>query len=80
MLWLGILIIFWACMHIMNVAVIATVGWIRHPADIYRSDDTLSWFNAVFLYILWFISSPIYGVIGFMIWVWRIGRRNKKRR
>lgn len=75
---LGWLIIFWVCMHIINLIVIESVGWIYHPADIYKnSDDKLNWFGAVFLYILWFVSSPIYGVIGFMIWACTVGRGEK---
>ena len=73
---LGCLIIFWVFMHIINALVIIDVGWIYHPADIYKHSDTLNWFGAVFLYILWFVSSPIYGVIGFMTWACTVGRSN----
>ena len=75
MFWLSLLIIFWLCMHAINVIVIAEFGWIYHPADIYKhSDILLNWFGAIFLYILWFVSSPIYGVIGFIIWACTVGR------
>lgn len=76
MSWWIWLIIFWALMHIINVIVIAMVGWIYHPADIYKHSDKLNWFGAIFLYILWFVSSPIYGIIGFMIWACTVGRND----
>ena len=74
MSWWIWLIIFWATMHIINMIVIAMVGWIYHPADIYKHSNTLNWFGAIFLYVLWFMSSPIYGIIGFMVWSCTVGR------
>lgn len=74
MFWWGWLIIFWVCMHVINSIVVVTVGWIYHPADIYKNSNTLNWFGAIFLYILWFVSSPIYGIIGFMTWACTVGR------
>ena len=59
--WWGLLIIFWICMHALNVVAIANVGWIYHPAAIYKNDDRLNWFGAVFLYILFMFGGMIFG-------------------
>lgn len=74
--WWEWLIIFWVCTHTVNTLLIAYFDWIYHPAYIYKHSKTLNWFGAVFLYILWFASVPIYGIIGFMIWACTVGRGN----
>ena len=71
---MAIIFFIYFTLHFIGLLVIMNYGWIHHPADI-RKNSNLNWFGAIFIYILWFITVPLYAIIGFVRWISAVGRK-----
>jgi hypothetical protein len=80
--WYHILIIAWICFHIAAFIVWAQslddghemlYPWVL-PKTVYNHAG-VNWFGAIFLYILYFATTPIYAIGTFIYWCCTVGRK-----
>lgn len=72
---IAILVLVYISFHAVGIIILAEFDFIYHPGDIYYNSDSLNWFGAIFLWLLWVIFCPVWAFVGFMIWVCTVGRR-----
>jgi len=46
----------------------------RTPADIHKTIN-VNWFGAVVIFLCYLVSTPIYCIIGLLIWLCTVGRK-----
>lgn len=80
--WYYILIIFSASIHLLAPVMYVTEHYDSDyalypfllPRNIYDT-TSVNWFGAVFLYALYFITTPLYAIGTFIYWCCTVGRK-----
>jgi hypothetical protein len=80
--WYFVLILVWICLHIASFIVWAqslserqesVYPWVL-PRTIYNQ-AVVNWFGAIFIYILYFVTTPVWAIGTFIYWCCTVGRK-----